>query len=130
LENSLGVIDIGSNTVLLTGGQINSSGELEVILECYEVARLSEGLVDQGPLLPKAKSRVLFILKDFQKQAHEKGIIKLLAAGTAAFRRASDGENFAKEIEEKLGIPVKILTGGEEAHFSYLSARIDGTGLW
>lgn len=122
---SLGVFDIGSNTVLLTGGRLNTRGQLEVLIELHDVARLSEGLVDGGPLQEAAKARTLNILSQFKAQANSKGVQQFLAAGTAAFRRASDGSAFAQEIQEKLEIPVKIIPGEREAHYSYLSAQQD-----
>lgn len=125
MSNPAGVIDIGSNTVLLTAGRLAPSGTLEVLLECHDVGRLSEGLQDGKALLPAAKDRVLKILKVFQEQARAQGIEELTAAGTAAFRRASDGAQFAETITKQLGIPTKILKGEEEANYSYLSALKD-----
>lgn len=124
-SEAVGVIDIGSNTVLLTAGRLDPQNKLEVLLECHGVARLAEHLQDDQTLHPQAKARVLEHLKSFQAQAVKHGIEKLYAAGTAAFRRASDGTEFAKEIEKKLGIPTRILSGNEEAHYSYLSAVKD-----
>ena len=121
----LGIIDIGSNTVLMTCGRLAPNKKLEVLLEGHDVARLSEGLVDGGPLQPKARSRVFDILKKFKAESERAGIKDLRGAGTAAFRRASDGEKFAEEIEKKLGIPVQILSGDQEAYYSYLSAEKD-----
>ncbi len=122
---SIGVLDIGSNTVLLTAGYLDDSGQCVVLYEDHDVARLSEGLQEGGPLRPEAKARVLEVVRRFQKNAHAHGVHSLYAAGTAAFRRASDGAQFAKDLEQTLQIPVRILSGEEEAHYSYLSAQYD-----
>ena len=122
---ALAIIDIGSNTVLLTAGCLDEAGKLQVLLECHDVARLSEGLQDGGPLNEKAKRRALEILADFKSQAHARGITSIEASGTAAFRRAGDGKAFAQQIQTELGIPTRILEGKEEAHYSYLSAVRD-----
>jgi len=124
-SKSRAVIDIGSNTILLVAGRLNPQGQLETSLNLHEVARLSENLRDGGALDSKAKERVLDILKSFRDQVQAKGIKKILAGGTAAFRRAVDGKAFAKTIEDKLGIAVRILSGREEANLSYQSARMD-----
>jgi exopolyphosphatase/guanosine-5'-triphosphate,3'-diphosphate pyrophosphatase len=121
--NTVAVIDIGSNTVLVTVGRLQK--KLEILLDQGEVARLSEGLSDGSPLQPEAKIRVLKTLRDFKEMAVKMGATRILAAGTAAFRRACDGKSFAKQIEEELNIPVKILTGEEEAFYSYQSAKLD-----
>jgi len=125
MKNPLGIFDIGSNTVLMTCGRLDPKGELEVLLEGHDVARLSEGLIDGGPLGPSAKGRVLDILKKFKQEAEAQGVRQFLGAGTAAFRRAADGKNFAEEIKKQTGIPVVILTGEQEAHYSYQSAQRD-----
>ncbi len=124
-SEAVGVLDIGSNTVLLTAGYRDDSGKCVVVYEDHDVARLSEGLQEGGALRPEAKARVLEIVRRFQKNAREHGVRSLYAAGTAAFRRASDGTQFAKHLEQELQIPVRILSGEEEARYSYLSAQED-----
>lgn len=121
----LAVIDIGSNTVLVTGGFLNPEGKLQILFDHGEVARLSEGLQDDGLLQKAAKERVLKRLKEFREIANSHGVNELHAAGTAAFRRARDGIDFARQIEAELGISVRILSGDEEAYYSYQSAKND-----
>jgi exopolyphosphatase / guanosine-5'-triphosphate,3'-diphosphate pyrophosphatase len=120
---TLAVLDIGSNTVLVTIGRLRSDGEVEVLWDEGQVVRMSEGLQDGGNLKPEAKQRVLNALENFQHKARLHGATEIQAAGTAAFRRARDGENFAREIFDRLGIPVRILSGDEEARYSFASAQ-------
>ncbi len=122
---NLGVFDIGSNTLLLTLGRKTGSDKIEILLDIGEVLRLSEGLQEGGPLKEEAKARMLAGLGEFKRKAEALGVDKLIAAGTAAFRRASDGAQFAKRIHDQLGIPVRILGGEEEAAYSYASAWQD-----
>ncbi len=122
---SLGVIDIGSNTLLLTLGRKEASGEVRILLDRGEVVRLSEGLKDGGRLQPEAKERTLETLREFKRHTKAHGISRLVAAGTAAFRRAADGADFARQIERELEIPVRILSGDEEAAYSFQSAAHD-----
>lgn len=122
---SLGVFDIGSNTILMTLGRLAPSGEIEVLFDVGDVARLAEGLQDGHPLHAAAKARALQTLGHFRELARQKGVTDLIAAGTAAFRRAGDGAAFAEEIQTQWGIPVRILSGDEEAAYSYASAAHD-----
>lgn len=119
------VFDIGSNTVLVTVGKKHSEGPIEILLDEGDVVRLSEGLQDGDRLQEDARQRVLATLKSFRQKALELGAETFLAAGTAAFRRASNGVAFAQRIEAELNIPVRILSGEEEAQYSYESARAD-----
>ena len=122
---TLAVLDIGSNTVLITVGRKNSDTEVEILWDEGQVVRMSEGLKDGGNLKPEAKQRVLAALEKFRDIARKHGANAIQAAGTAAFRRAADGSAFAGEILDKLGIPVRILTGEEEAGYSFASAKFD-----
>jgi len=122
---TLAVIDIGSNTLLVTVGRRSEDASVRILLDEAEVTRLGQALRDGGPLHPDAKHRALKALARFKELALAKGAEQILAAGTAAFRRASDGGEFARQIEEKLGFPVRILSGDEEAHYSFASAWFD-----
>lgn len=122
---TLAVIDIGSNTLLVTVGRLQEDGSVRILLDEAEVTRLGQGLSDGGPLLPDAKSRALKALARFKELALAKGAERILAAGTAAFRRAQDGPVFATQIQSQLGIPVRILSGDEEAKYSFASAWHD-----
>lgn len=126
---TLAVIDIGSNTLLVTVGRRQDDGAVRILFDEGEVTRLGQGLSDGGELHPEAKARALKALARFKELALAKGAERILAAGTAAFRRARDGAGFAAEIQDKLGFPVRILSGDEEAHYSFASAWHDfGTG--
>ncbi len=122
---TLAVFDIGSNTVLITVGRLRADGGMEILWDEGRVVRMSEGLQDGGVLKPEAKQRVLAALEEFQHQARRHGATEVLAAGTAAFRRARDGQDFGREIFDRLGIPVRILSGDEEARYSFASAQLD-----
>ncbi|HKY62582.1 MAG TPA: hypothetical protein VJR29_04110, partial [bacterium] len=107
-----------------------ADGRTEILWDEGRVVRMSEGLQDGGALKPEAKMRVLAALEDFQREARRHGATEVTAAGTAAFRRARDGADFAREIFDRLGIPVRILSGDEEARYSFASAQLDfGQGL-
>jgi hypothetical protein len=66
---SLGVFDIGSNTILMTLGRLAPSGEIEVLFDVGDVARLAEGLQDGHPLHAAAKARALQTLGHFRELA-------------------------------------------------------------
>lgn len=123
--STLAVIDIGSNTILLSVGRSQKDGSINIVWDEGEVTRMGQGLSDGGKLYPEAKARVLAALTRFKEIAQTHGAERIMAAGTAAFRRASDGADFAAEIQARLGIPVRILSGDEEAHYSFASAWHD-----
>ncbi len=128
--------DVGSNTVLVTIAKLKQQAchpredgdpdlYINILHDAGEVCRLSEGLTLGGLLKAEAKQRVLNCLQKFKKICDKYVVDEIFAVGTAAFRKANDGATFAKQINEELGIPLKIISGEEEARLSYLSTQQD-----
>ena len=69
-----------------------------------------------------AKERTLAAVKTFADEARSAGISDLTAYGTAIFRDSPEGPEFAKAISETIKAPMHILTGKEEAFYSYIGA--------
>ena len=61
-------------------------------------------------------------MEKFIAEAKEAGAEEILGFGTSILRDAPEGAGFAAELEKATGIPVKILSGEEEAFYSYLGA--------
>lgn len=47
---------------------------------------------------------------------------KVAAVATAAFRTANNGESFAKEVDDKVGIKINIISQQEEGNLAFISA--------
>lgn len=48
--------------------------------------------------------------------------VRLFAVSTSALRRAENGEEFAEKVQSLLGVPLRVLSGEEEAEASYRGA--------
>jgi len=108
----LGVIDVGSNTVLLLVIDANGS----VIRDTSRITRLGQGVFASGALAPEAVERTRAAIADFAAQARADGVERLLAVGTEALRRACDGREFlARLVREGLVDAARLLSGEEEA---------------
>lgn len=116
-EKLVAVIDVGSNSVRLV---INAAPSLEMppIFEKKVNCRLAEGIQDTGYLSAQSKALTLETLKDFSSTLQALDIYSLIAVGTAPFRDAKDGEDFAKDIIDETGIPLEIISGEQEAHYA------------
>ncbi len=53
---------------------------------------------------------------------------RVACIATSAMRRASDGDVFATHLERRIGAPPRILSGAEEATYSFLGATAGATG--
>jgi exopolyphosphatase / guanosine-5'-triphosphate,3'-diphosphate pyrophosphatase len=110
------LISIGTNSTRL----LVVDGEQTLAAESTGT-RLGAGLAERGALDPDAKARTLAAVAAYMSRVRE------LAAGvaciaTSAMRRASDGAAFAAAVTALVGVPPRILSGDEEATYSFLGA--------
>ncbi len=120
----LASIDIGSNTVRLLIAEARSTGGLHPVRYERRITRLAGELSDRHGLHADAMSRTLTALDDFGGLCRASGVSACQAVGTAAFRRAVNGPVFADRIYEQTGVPVKIITGEEEAHLTAAGVQL------
>lgn len=114
------VIDIGTNSVLLLLGRRGADGRVEIERDEARVARLGEGVAKRGSLLPEAIDRTIAILEDYRQLADAAGA-PIEAVATEGLRLASDREVFLGRAHQALGVPVRMISGEDEARLSYLS---------
>jgi exopolyphosphatase/guanosine-5'-triphosphate,3'-diphosphate pyrophosphatase len=114
-------IDIGSNTFRLLVTRVTPHG-LVTLSKKLATVRLAHNLAPGGSLHPAAVSRGLKVLETFSSilAHHQPQYVK--ACGTAALRMAGDGHEFIEQARQRLGVPVKILSGREEALLTMIGA--------
>ncbi len=110
------LISIGTNSTRL----LVIDGERTLAAESTGT-RLGAGLHERGTLDPDAKARTLAVIASYMEK------VRASAAGvaciaTSAMRRASDGAAFAHNVAELVGVEPRVLSGDEEAAFSFLGA--------
>ena len=116
------IIDIGTNSVRLLVAERPDGGEWKTVTKKVNSTRLGEGMANNKALSLAAKERTLAAVKTFADEARSAGISDLTAYGTAIFRDSPEGPEFAKAISENIKAPMHILTGKEEAFYSYIGA--------
>jgi exopolyphosphatase/guanosine-5'-triphosphate,3'-diphosphate pyrophosphatase len=114
----LAAIDIGSNTVRLLLSSIAPDGTPDPCHYVRRVTRLAGGFTIREGLTPEAMARTLSALHEFRDICDQHQVTTHLAVGTAAFRNAVNGSDFARRIHASTGIPVKIISGEEEARLT------------
>ncbi|MBE9536271.1 MAG: Ppx/GppA family phosphatase [Proteobacteria bacterium] len=110
----LASIDIGTNTLRLLIGSVDSTGQITDSLLRREITRLGGGF-DGKELHPEAKRRTLDTLSRFAGTLKENGVTMVAASATSVVREAEDGSAFIDEIFEKTGITVDLIPGEREA---------------
>lgn len=115
LGRVVGFIDLGSNSLRLLVVRVTPQGVVRVLNEAKHMVRLGEGALVNHALQPEAMARTMETLRAFASMCHGYGAEEYVAVATAAVRDASNGEAFLKEIREKTGIDMVIISGKEEA---------------
>lgn len=118
-------IDIGSNTVRLLIGEVES-GQVKALHQQLFTTRLGDTTVG-GRLSPVGREKTIAALQSFAGVLREWGVAEPpIVAATSAVREAADGADFACEVAQKLGWQLKILAGEQEAACSYAGAAACG----
>ena len=117
-------VDIGTNTILLVIAQKNGETFTD-IADVSTIVRLGEGLVRSGSLKKEAISRTIDGLRNYLDIAASHGVEKILCVGTEALRKAKNGNEFVAQVKDAFGLDIEIISGRDEAYYTYLSVRND-----
>src|SRR5438270_12856360 len=119
---TLGVIDIGSNSGRVMVARVREAAHLDVLGDARSSLRLVRDVAKGGQLSTETIERTLGILRGFVAVATCAGADRTVAVATAAVREASNGEAFIERTRQELGVAVEIADGAEEAQLGFLGA--------
>jgi exopolyphosphatase / guanosine-5'-triphosphate,3'-diphosphate pyrophosphatase len=117
----IGAVDIGTNSVRLLVADVDEKERLRTAHRMGEISRLGEGLDRTGSIDEAAAARTLECLERFVHEAEYSGASRIRVAGTNAFRVAANGREIAARFSDRVGYPVEVLTGEEEARLVFLA---------
>lgn len=93
--------------------------ELLVLDRLREMVRLASGVDNSDMLSPEVAAVALECLERFGQRLRDLPSSNVSAVGTNTLRRISNSEEFLQQAEEKLGHPIEIISGIEEARLIY-----------
>lgn len=117
-------IDIGTNTILLLIAEVDR-GRLDSLLDTETIVRLGEGVQHTGILSDEAMERGLKTLGAYLTRCDEMGVQKIFAIGTSALREAQNSSFFLQKVKEQFDLSIEVISGEEEARYSFLSVAKD-----
>ncbi len=124
------IIDIGSNTVRMAIYQIEE-GRIEMLMKRKHMVGLAAYLKN-GVMQPAGIDRVSEVLNEYNEFLKSFHITQVTAFTTAALRNAKNSADAVAEIVRRTGIPVRVISGDEEAEFDFIGAThslSDDSGL-
>lgn len=123
MSYNFAIIDLGSNSVRMNINAIEKDGSWSTLRKLRATVRLSEGMSSDNFLKENAINRVIDALCDFCDKAKEYKCVSIAAVATAALRNAANKELFLTRVKEKTGIDFEIISGEQEAFYSFLAVR-------
>ncbi|MHB1867952.1 MAG: Ppx/GppA phosphatase family protein [Nitrososphaerales archaeon] len=118
----ISVIDLGFNSLKLVSYDVKQDNSFTLFDEKSLPARLGEGLNQSGFLGTGPMHRTIEGLKFFKEVNEYNGVRQSLPVATSAVREASNGDQFLKQAFSETGFKFRVLSGKEEALYSYSGA--------
>lgn len=121
LRGCIAAVDLGSNTFHLLIARVDG-GEPRTIARLRFRVRLAGGLDEQGGLLPRAWDEARDALVRIADRLGGVPPGQIRAVGTSALRALVDPGPFLQMATDILGVPVRIVSGSEEAYLVFAGA--------
>lgn len=111
-------IDIGTNTLRLLIAESDCNGHLKPFIYKRAITRLGGGYTDGAGIDPASAQRTFAAIEGFRKVMMEAGVEDVTAVATSVVRRACNRGWFLREVFNRTGINVDVISGDEEARLS------------
>ena len=116
-------IDIGTNTILCLIAEIKSDGSFAVMDDLAEITRLGQGVQRTGFIGPEGEERSRETLRRYLERCQSLKVQEVRAVGTSALRDAQNSAEVRGRFKEQLGLDVCVISGDEEAAYSFLAVQ-------
>src|SRR5690606_23802915 len=122
-------VDCGTNSIrLLIADADPEAGELKELDRRMEIVRLGQGVDRTGRLAPEALERTFAACRDYARAVEEHGARRLRFVATSASRDAENRDEFVRGVVDILGVEPEVITGDQEAEFSFTGATKELAG--
>ncbi|HEY8980681.1 MAG TPA: Ppx/GppA phosphatase family protein [Streptomyces sp.] len=122
-------IDCGTNSIrLLVADVTPETGELVDLDRRMTIVRLGQGVDRTGRLAPEALERTFAACREYAAVIKEHGAERVRFVATSASRDAENRDEFVQGVLDILGVEPEVVSGGEEAVFSFTGATKELTG--
>ncbi|MFI1939566.1 exopolyphosphatase [Streptomyces purpureus] len=116
-------IDCGTNSIRLLVADVHpETGELIELDRRMTIVRLGQGVDKTGRLAPEALERTFAACREYAAVIEELGAQRLRFVATSASRDAENRDDFVAGVVEILGVEPEVITGDQEAEFSFTGA--------
>lgn len=122
----LSVIDIGTNTMLMLIGEfVRSSFSITTLLDMQRIPRLGEGVDESKNIHPDSIGKAILLLNEYKNISKQYGVKKIVVTATSFLRDAHNKNEFISKIKDETGFDIEILSGEEEAKWTFWGGTFD-----
>ena len=122
-------IDCGTNSIRLLVADVHpGTGELIELDRRMTIVRLGQGVDRTGRLAPEALERTFAACRAYAEVIRELGAEKVRFVATSASRDAENRDEFVAGVKDILGVEPEVITGDQEAEFSFTGATGELSG--
>ncbi|MER5198768.1 Ppx/GppA phosphatase family protein [Streptomyces sp. NPDC002755] len=122
-------VDCGTNSIrLLVADADPATGELVDLDRRMTIVRLGQGVDRTGRLAPEALERTFAACREYAAAIKEYGAQRLRFVATSASRDAENRDEFVRGVLDILGVEPEVITGDQEAEFSFTGATKELVG--
>lgn len=123
-SQQIAALDLGSNSFHLIIARWED-GQIHIEDRIKETVRLGWGLTDDGDLDEAAYQRAMACFARFGERLRSLSAGNVRIVGTKTLRSIRSSKRFLKDAKQRLGHPVEIISGEEEARIIYLGVAHD-----
>ena len=116
------VIDVGTNSVKFHVGERDQDGRWRTVVDRAVVTRLGEGLERDGVLGDEPMARTVDAIAGMADEARAAGAGVIVAVGTAGLRIASNSGELVRDVAQRCGVELEVISGADEARLAYRAA--------
>ena len=126
-ENStkLATIDIGSNSIVLLIAQCFPDGTIVFLDEHYALTKLGADVKMKRVLSDEAVQHTIAAVKELKKLAEYEEVDEIIVTTSSAVRMAENRNRFLVKCYQEIGIFPQVLSGKEEAEYTFFGATTD-----
>lgn len=124
-------VDCGTNSIRLLVADLDpETGTLRDLDRRMRIVRLGQGVDRTGRLAPEALERTFTACREYAEaiRAHGVPVERTRFVATSASRDAENRDDFVRGVLDILGVEPEVITGDQEAAFSFTGATRELTG--
>src|SRR3954454_17285156 len=118
----LACVDIGSNTTRLLVAEVDDDGVWRELMTQRAYTLIGKQTDSSGKLPKEVISNVAEVVSTQVRLARETGADDITIVATAAVRAAPNKDKLLDKITDRTDLPVRVLSGSEEAQLAFLGA--------